>query len=392
MKVVVTASHTGQPERNDMVTTLATSTQTHNLDIDIDAQRDALMDHLFQATCRVWEIYGVYIGDQLGLYRALGASGPTTSVALAAGQGLAERYVREWLEQQTVAGILTVENPDEPPLERRFSLPAGHREVLTETDSLNYLAPLAQIIVGAVAPIHAVLDAFRTGEGVAYADYGADLREGQAGMNRNLPLHQLGQEYLPAIPDIHARLIADPPARVADIGCGVGWSSIGIAQSYPNVRVDGFDLDEASVDEARGHVHTAGVADRVDIQLRDAADPALAGTYDLVTAFECIHDMADPVGALRTMRGLAGDNGAVLVMDERVEDHFTAAGTDIERFVYGFSVLHCLPVGLADQPSAGTGTVMRPATLRRYAQEAGFRDIEILPLDNVFFTFYRLIA
>ncbi len=218
------------------------------------------------------------------------------------------------------------------------------------------------------------------------------MRRGQAGMNRNLFLHQLGQEYLPAIPDLHARLVADPPARVADVGCGVGWSSIGIARAYPAVHVDGFDLDEASVAEAQTNVAAAGLDDRVRIELRDAADPALAGRYDLVTAFECIHDMADPVGALRTMRHLTGERGTVLVADERVGEHFTAESSDIERFQYGFSVLHCLPVGMADQPSAGTGTVMRTPTLRRYAQAAGFRDVEILPLDNFFFTFYRLVG
>jgi hypothetical protein len=126
--------------------------------------------------------------------------------------------------------------------------------------------------------------------------------------------------------------------------------------------------------------------------VRDAADPALSGSYDLVAAFECLHDMADPVGALRAMRGLAGAQGAVVVMDERVGESFAARNDDTEWFMYGFSVLHCLPVGLADQPSAGTGTVMRPDTFRRYALEAGFRDVEVLPIDNYFYTFYRPIA
>jgi len=133
------------------------------------------------------------------------------------------------------------------------------------------------------------------------------------------------------------------------------------------------------------------LTDRVDVRLRDAADPALAGRYDLVTAFECLHDMSDPVAALRTMRRLAGEGGTVLVVDERVGEVFTPEGNDVERFMYGFSVFHCLPVGMADQPSVGTGTVMRPPTLRRYAQEAGFRDVEILPIDNFFFRFYRLL-
>ena len=261
---------------------------------------------------------------------------------------------------------------------------------MTEVDNPGYVAPFARIAVGAVDPIRELVAAFRAGGGVPYEAYGADLREGQAGMNRNLFLRQLGTEYLPAIADLDARLRSGSPARVADIGCGVGWSSVGIAQAYPNVRVDGFDLDDASVAAAQGVIVEAGVGGRVEISLRDAADPALVGRYDLVTAFECVHDMSDPVGALRTMRRLAGDGGTVLVMDERVAERFDPAAGDIERLMYGFSVFHCLPVGLADTPSVGTGTVMRPATLRGYALEAGFRDVEILPLENVFFTFYRL--
>jgi len=205
-------------------------------------------------------------------------------------------------------------------------------------------------------------------------------------------LQQLGQEWLPAVPDIHARLQADPPARVADIGCGVGWSSIGIAQAYPKVRIDGYDLDEPSIELAQANLREANLNGRVTFQVRDAGDSALAGQYDLVTAFECVHDMSDPVGVLRTMRRLANETGAVVIVDERVGDTFTPTGNEVEWMMYGWSVLHCLPVGMADQPSTGTGTVMRAGTLRRYAQEAGFHEVEVLPIDNFFFQFYRLIA
>jgi 2-polyprenyl-3-methyl-5-hydroxy-6-metoxy-1,4-benzoquinol methylase len=163
-----------------------------------------------------------------------------------------------------------------------------------------------------------------------------------------------------------------------------------MAQSYPRVFVDGFDLDDASVDLALGNAKAAGLADRVKFHVRDAGDPELAGLYDLVTAFECLHDMSQPVRALKAMRHLAGDRGAVLVVDERVGDAFTASGNDVEWMMYGWSILHCLPVGKADAPSTETGTVLRPDALRRYAQEAGFRRMEILAIDNLFFRFYRL--
>lgn len=355
------------------------------------AQRDALSERLLRSTAGLFDIFTIYIGHSLGFYKELDASGYVTSTELAGLAGTHERYTREWLEQQTVAGIVEVEDETAEALARRFRLPGGHREVLVACEELDYLAPLAQIAVGAVYPIHAVLEAYRSGGGVPYGAYGADLRAGQAGMNRNLFLYELGQKYLPAVPDLHHRLLADPPARVADIGCGVGWSSIGMALAYPNVQVDGFDLDTPSIEEAWANAHAYGLGDRLTFHARDAASESLNGRYDLVTAFECIHDLGNPVGALRTMRRLAGDQGTVIVMDERVGDTFTAHGSEVEWMMYGWSVLHCLPVGMADsQPSAGTGTVMRTDTLRRYAWEAGFRAVEVLPIENFFFRFYRL--
>lgn len=224
-----------------------------------------------------------------------------------------------------------------------------------------------------------------------FTAYGADFREGMADGNRASNL-QFGHEVLPAIPDVHARLQGDPPARVADIGCGPGWSSIGIARAYPKARVDGFDLDEASVALARRHVAEAGVDDRVQVEVRDVVDPALAGRYDLVIALLCVHDLPQPVLMLRAMRQLAGLGGSVLVGDPRAGERFLDPSNDqdVERQFYGFSILHCLPVGMAEQPSAGTGAMMRPAVLRAYARDAGFHSVEVLPIDNAWTAFYRL--
>jgi 2-polyprenyl-3-methyl-5-hydroxy-6-metoxy-1,4-benzoquinol methylase len=176
------------------------------------------------------------------------------------------------------------------------------------------------------------------------------------------------------------------------VACGAGWSSIAIARAYPNVRVDGLDLDEASIEVARSNAREAGLGDRLRFHLRDAADPELAGRYDLVTVFEAIHDMSQPVEALHAMRGLAAETGAVLVVDERVADSFTAPGDEVERYMYGWSILCCLPTGMASQPSAATGTVMRADTLARYAREAGFERVEVLPVEHDFFRLYRLYA
>jgi 2-polyprenyl-3-methyl-5-hydroxy-6-metoxy-1,4-benzoquinol methylase len=355
------------------------------------AQRSALVERLFNATMHSLELLHVYVGENLGLYRALAEHGPMTPTDLARTAGIQERYAREWLEEQAVAGIIEVEKPSADAQERRYRLPAGHAEVLLDANSLNYLVPLAPGVVGLAATLPAVLEAFRNGGGVPYAEYGADLRGSVARLNRPMFLNQLGTDWFPAIADVHRRLQAEPAARVADVGCGTGWSTIAISRAYPLVRVDGLDVDKASIAEARNNAAESGVSDRVNFEVRNAADPGLAGRYDLVTAFETVHDMADPVGALRAMRALVAEGGAVVIADERVAEEFTAPGDEIERFMYGWSALHCLPVGMVDPPAVGTGTVMRPATLRRYAGEAGFRDVEILPIEHDFWRFYRLI-
>jgi 2-polyprenyl-3-methyl-5-hydroxy-6-metoxy-1,4-benzoquinol methylase len=353
-------------------------------------QRDALVTRLFQATLGTWDLLAVYLGDKLGLYRAL-AGGPLTSTELASATGTHERYVREWLEQQATGGILDVDDADVDAVDRRYQLPPGHAEALLYESSLNYIAPIAQLVVACTQPLDALLEAFRTGDGVPYARYGADLHEGQAAFTRPMFDTLLGSEWLPAIPDVHARLEADPPARVADVACGQGFSSLAIARAYGKAIVDGLDLDEASIGAARKHLEGSGLEDRVTFHLRDAADPELAGRYDLVYIHEALHDMSYPVQVLRACRELLSAGGSVVIGDERVAERFTVPGDDVERLYYGFSVLHCLPVGMVGEGAAGTGTVMRTDTVRRYAEEAGFRTFEVLPVENDFYRFYRLV-
>jgi len=355
-----------------------------------EAQRDALAERLFGAALGAYELMTVHLGDRLGYYRALAERGESTSGELAEATGTEERYAREWLEQQAVAGILEVDDAAAGPGERRYRLPAGHAEVLIDRDSLAHVTPMARLGMSFAQTLPAVEEAFRTGGGVSWDAFGHLGRDAQGDANRPVFANLLGGEWLPAIADVHERLLADPPARVADVACGAGWSSIAMARAYPNVHVDGYDLDEASIELARANAAETEVADRVTFHVRDAGDPELAGSYQLVTVFEALHDMSQPVEALRALRGLVADDGAVIVMDERVADTFTAPGDEVERLMYTYSVLCCLPVGLADTPSAGTGTVMRAATMRRYASEAGFADVEVLPIEHEVFRFYRL--
>jgi SAM-dependent methyltransferase len=352
---------------------------------------EALVERLLGDALGAVGLLNLYVGLRLGLYRALADGGPLTSAELAGAAGVHERYAREWLEQQAVNGILEVDDPAADAAARRFSLPAGHDEVLLDEDSLSYMAPMAQLLVACVRPLDALLDAFRTGGGVPYADYGTDLHEGQAAFTRPLYDRLLGGEWLPAIPAVHARLSADPPARVADLACGQGRSTVAIARAYRAARVDGIDLDAASIARARELLAASpDVHGRVEFHLADAADPSLAGRYDLVLVCEALHDMSYPVDVLRAARGLLADGGVMLVVDEKVADEFALPAEDTEKLCYGFSVLHCLPVGMVGRDAAGTGTVMRAPTLRRYAGEAGFSEFEVLPVATDLFRFYLL--
>jgi SAM-dependent methyltransferase len=355
-----------------------------------DAARDTLAERLLEACVGGLDLLHIYVGEQLGLYYALASDGPLTPAQLAERCGIHERYAREWLEQQAIAGILTAEpNGDE---RHRFSLPSAHAEVLADHDSLAYMAPLGQGLAGVARALPKVLNAFRNGGGVPFGAYGEELRSFIARINRPMFINLLAQEWFPRVPGLVERLSAEPSARVADIGCGSGWSAIAIARGFPLVSVVGLDLDEASIAEARANAAASGVGDRVSFETRDAADPGLAGTFDLVCAFETVHDMCDPTGGLAAMRSLRAQTGTVLVADERVADSFTIDVDAAERFQWGWSALHCLPSAMTTPPAAGTGTIMRTPTLRRYAQAAGFADVEVLPIDNDFWRFYRLVG
>ncbi len=355
-----------------------------------DAVRDALVGRLFDAALGTFDLAALHVGERLGLYAAL-ASEDLTAGELAAVTGTAPRYVREWLEQQAVTGILTVDDQEAGEDERRYSLPAGHREVLLHPESLAFMAPVARLMMGIAAQTPRLLDVFRTGAGLSWEAYGTDVREGQASMNRPMFANLLGPEWLASIPDVDARLRSDPPARVADIAVGGGWSAIAMARAYPKIRVDGLDLDPGSIELARANLATTEVADRVTFMIRDAADPGLAGRYDLATIFEAVHDFSQPVSVLRAVRNLLAPGASLLVADERVAERFTAPGDPVERFMYGFSFLLCLPNVLADDETVGTGTVMRPDVLRRFAADAGYSRVDILPIEAEFWRFYRLV-
>jgi 2-polyprenyl-3-methyl-5-hydroxy-6-metoxy-1,4-benzoquinol methylase len=368
-----------------------TMIKTPMLTAEEAALRDAFVRRLFQAFVEGGNLVTIYIGDRLGLYQALAELGSLTPGELATQAGTHERYMREWLEQQAVAGIVEVEDAQAEAKARRYYLSPGHAEVLLAPDSLNYLTPLARMTVGGAQPMPDLLEAFQTGGGVPYTEYGADLRESQAALARTMYLNLLGNVWLPAIPDVHARLQADSPARVADIACGYGWSSLALALAYPKVHIDGFESDADSIVAASTAAAEAGLANRVSFAVRDATVPGLVGTYDLVLVCNAIHDLARPVEALQVMRGLVAAGGAMIAIEPRAPETFSAPSDLFDQMHYLGSLMFCLPTGMAEQPSAATGQLMRPATLRRYAMEAGFSGIEILPIEHPRMRVYRLL-
>jgi 2-polyprenyl-3-methyl-5-hydroxy-6-metoxy-1,4-benzoquinol methylase len=364
---------------------------------DQDTQIGSYAERLFTTGLAALEATTINVGRQLGLYTALAERGPCPPEALAEHAGIDSRYAREWLEQQAVAGWIDVDPATiaGDPGSRCYSLSAAAQECLLRPESLASVGPLFDFLPSIATVLPAVLDAFRTGSGVPYADYG--IHDVQGDFNRPGHLHLLAREWLPAIPGLADRLNGDPPARVAEIGCGEGWAAIAIARAWPELTVKGFDLDDASISAARKHAADAGVANRVRFEVADVTAPpdslGAGGAYDLVLAFEMIHDLARPQAALATMRHLVAPAGVCLVADENVAEHFEApTDNPMERLFFAASVLHCLPVGMADAPSEATGTVMRPTTLRRYASEAGFSSVEVLPIHHDMFRFYRLIA
>lgn len=363
---------------------------TENVAAETEKTAEALVGRLFEATLGMMDVMSVYLGDQLGLYRALHEGGPATVGKLAARGRIDQRYAREWLEQQAATGFLEVDDVAAAAEERRYHLPDAYVEPLLNLDSPYSIAPLARSAVAWAKVIPQLMEAYRTGGGVAWSDYGADMIEAQGDFNRPWLIGSFGTELLPAIPGIHDRLVADPPARVADVACGVGWAAIAIARAYPNVRVDGFDLDGSSIQLARQNASDAGLSDRVTFQTRDVAE-ADAGTYDLVVIIEALHDMTQPVGVLASVRRMLRPDGVALIADEKTEDTFTAPAGQSERFFYGFSILTCLPAAMTERPTAAIGTVMRADVMHRLGSEAGFQNVERLDEPELdMLRFYRM--
>jgi 2-polyprenyl-3-methyl-5-hydroxy-6-metoxy-1,4-benzoquinol methylase len=318
------------------------------------------------------------------LFHTIGKIGPVGPTELAEKTHLSERYLREWLGCMASNGYLEHDSA-----EGRFGLTPEQAAILTDRDSRTYMIPYVCYLPSFSSVLGDLSTAFRNGGGVPFEKYGADLVEAIGIGNRPWFVNDYVAKWIPAMPDIQTRLTQG--GRVAEMGCGMGWSSIALALGFPNIRLDAVDADHSSIQQAQQNARLAGVENRITFHRASIEDSTIKGPYDLVTAFECIHDLAYPVRALRRMRELVDPRGSVLVADEAVGETIEENSNPLGQMMYNFSVLHCLPSAVGFPGSAATGAVIAPSTMRAYAAEAGFRSVEVLAVENPIWRFYKLI-
>jgi 2-polyprenyl-3-methyl-5-hydroxy-6-metoxy-1,4-benzoquinol methylase len=314
------------------------------------------------------------LGDRLGLFTALAGRGAMTAEQLAAETGYSERYLREWLLAMAAAGYVTYDGaPDGSAASARYRLSPEQAEVFTNPDSPAYVAGAFQNLTAGTRMLDRLTEAFRTGEGIGWHEQHEDMFVGTERFFRPGYLANLTSSWIPSLTGIQERLLAG--GTVADVGCGLGSSTIIMARAYPDASLVGLDYHPRSVDLARTRAEAAGVGDRVGFRV--AAATELTGQYDLVTFFDCLHDMPDPLGALRAARGALRDGGSVMLVEPMSWDRAEEAFNPLGRVLLGASLFVCLPSGLSAEPAAGLGNQAGPSRTCALALEAGFGDARL---------------
>jgi SAM-dependent methyltransferase len=328
---------------------------------------DKLMSFVFRAVDEVGATLNtalVVMGDKLGFYSALAQAGPLTPSELAAKTGTSERYVREWLNQQAAGGYVEYQ-PDEG----RYVLPPEQTVALTDQSSPAYLPGFFQIALGSVLDSPRISEAARSGAGVGWHDHVHDVHEGCERFFRPGYNAHLVAEWLPALDGVVGKL--DTGAKVADVGCGHGASTILMAAAFPTSKFVGSDYHDGSISTARTRAEEAGVADRATFEVASAASYP-GKDYDLVTMFDCLHDMGDPAGAARHVRESLSEDGTWMIVEpaagDRVEDNLNPVG----RAYYGFSTLLCTPSSLSQPVGLALGAQAGEARIRDVVTSAGF--------------------
>jgi SAM-dependent methyltransferase len=326
----------------------------------------------------------VALGDRLGLFKALAASGPVTSSEFASRAGINERYGREWLGGMASSGYIAYD-----PVTERFSLPPEHAPALTHEGGPFFFGGVFEMLPAMMGVLDNVTEAFRQGGGVSQSAYDAHLWDGMERFTLNWFENLLTQEWIPAMPDVQAKL--ERGALVADIGCGRGRALIKMAQAFPNSRYVGYDVFEPSVERATANARAAGVADRVTFRQLDAS-AGVPEQCDVITTFDVVHDAVDPRGMLRSIRSALRQDGIYVCLDincsEKLEDNTGPLGA----MFHGFSVLYCMTTSLA-RGGVGLGTLgLHEPKVRELCAEAGFSLVRRVPLENPFNNLYEVRA
>jgi 2-polyprenyl-3-methyl-5-hydroxy-6-metoxy-1,4-benzoquinol methylase len=319
------------------------------------------------------------MGDRLGLYRALAGAGPLSPTELAERTDTAERYVREWLNAQAAGGYVEYDADS-----GRYSLPPEQAAALTDEESPAYLPGFFQIALGSVIDSPRITEAARSGAGIGWGDHVHDVHEGCERFFRPSYNAHLVAEWLPALDGVVEKL--ERGITVADIGCGHGASTILMAKAFPNSKFHGFDDHGGSIATATERAGAADVAGRVTFQAEPAASYSGQG-YDLVTMFDCLHDMGDPAGAARHVRSSLAPDGTWMIVEPRAGDRVEENLNPVGRAYYSFSTLLCTPASLSQEVGLALGAQAGEARIREVVTGAGFssfRRVAETPFNMVF--------
>jgi 2-polyprenyl-3-methyl-5-hydroxy-6-metoxy-1,4-benzoquinol methylase len=323
-----------------------------------------------------------YIGDRLGIFKAMAAAGPITVEDLAQRTGLQERYLREWLGSMVAAQYINYD-----PKGATYALPPEHVAPLADEDSPVFLASMFAGLLPHLIVAPKVAEAFRTGGGVAQSEYPQELFAAMERMTAPMYKHYLVQQWLPALLDVVAKLKSGGAAL--DVGCGSGLAAIKIAEAFPEARVFGFDRHTGSIERARANARAAGLGEnRIRFDVADC-NQLPHSTFDFVTTFEVVHDAVDPQALVASIRNALRPGGTYMMAEvnasSRVEDNISPMG----RMLYSASTLYCMTTSLAEG-GAGLGAAMGEAKARELAHHAGFGHFRRLPIDHPFAALYEL--
>jgi 2-polyprenyl-3-methyl-5-hydroxy-6-metoxy-1,4-benzoquinol methylase len=306
----------------------------------------------------------ILLGDRLGLYKAMGDSRPVNSQQLAQQTGLNERYIREWLNANAASGYISYDRDA-----KMYRLPPEQALALAVEDSPVFLPGAFQILSACYHDAPKIEAAFRTGEGVGWHEHHHDLFHGTERFFRPNYNANLTSSWIPALHGVEEQLMSG--AKVADVGCGLGASTVLMAQAYPNSRFCGFDYHAGSIELARQAAQKAGVADRIQFEI-SAAKNFPGDEYDFIAFFDCLHDMGDPAGAAAHVRQALKPDGTWMIVEPYAEDTPEANHNPIGRIFYSASTMLCVPASMAQEVAAALGAQAGEQTIRAVVTDGGF--------------------